>query len=168
MLAALDATLVVVDGRGERRVSAADWILGEGDTLRRPTELLLRIDVPLPTANVGIGHARVAAREGLARPLACAAARITLSESGTVKSARVFVGAVGARPQRMTEVEAMLVGHQQIADLSADIEHAVARIIELHPDERCSARYKTQVAGVLARRAAADAIAHANRRITAP
>jgi len=168
LLAALDATLVVVDGRGERLVSAADWILGEGDTLRRPTELLLRIDVPLPNANVGIGYARVAAREGLARPLACAAARIILSESGTVKTARVFVGAVGARPQRMTDVEAMLVGHQQIGDLSADIEHAVARVIELHPDERCSARYKTQVAGVLVRRAVTDAIAQANKRVTGP
>jgi aerobic carbon-monoxide dehydrogenase medium subunit len=166
LLAALDANLVVVDERGERRVSAADWILGEGETLRRPGELLLRIDIPLPAANVGIGHARVAAREGLARPLACAAARITLSDSGTVKTARVFIGAVGPRPQRMTDVEAMLVGHRQINDLSADIEHAVSCVIELHPDERCSARYKTQVAGVLVRRAVADAIAHANRRVT--
>jgi carbon-monoxide dehydrogenase medium subunit len=166
LLAALDANLVVVDERGERRVSAADWILGEGETLRRPGELLLRIDIPLPAANVGIGHARVAAREGLARPLACAAARITLSDSGTVKTARVFIGAVGPRPQRMTDVEAMLVGHRQINDLSADIEHAVSCVIELHPDERCGARYKTQVAGVLVRRAVTDAIAHANRRVT--
>jgi aerobic carbon-monoxide dehydrogenase medium subunit len=168
LLAALDANLVVVAARGERRVSAADWILGEGETLRHPDELLLRIDIPLPAANVGVGHARVAARQGLARPLACAGARVALSESGNVTAARVFVGAVGPRPQRMTDVEAMLVGHWPDGDSSADIEHAVSRVVEHHSDERCSARYKTQVAGVLVRRAVADAIADAKRRVTGP
>ena len=168
LLAALDASLLVVTARGERRVSAADWILGEGETRRQPDEMLLRIDIPLPAANVGIGHARVAARQGLARPLACAAARMTLSESGRVTAARVFVGAVGPRPQRMTEVEAMLVGHRPDGGSSADIEQAVSRVIEHHPDERCSARYKAQVAGVLVSRAVADAVAHAKRRIAGP
>jgi len=164
LLAALDASLLVVAACGERRVPAADWILGEGETLRRPDELLLRIDIPVLAANVGIGHDRVAARQGLARPLACAAARIALSTSGNVTAARVFVGAVGARPQRMTDVESMLAGHRPNGELSAEIEHAVARVIEHHPDERCSAQYKSQVAGVLVRRAIADAVAHAKRR----
>jgi carbon-monoxide dehydrogenase medium subunit len=166
LLAALDATLVVVNARGERRVSAADWILGDGQTLRQCDELLLRIEIPLPAADVGIGHARVAARQGLARPLACAAARVRLAESGDVTAARVFVGAVGPRPQRMTEVEAMLEGRQPNGDLSRDIESAVSRVLEHFPDERCSAWYKTQVAGVLVRRAIADAAAHAKRRAT--
>jgi CO/xanthine dehydrogenase FAD-binding subunit len=164
LLAAVDAILVVVNARGERRVSAADWILGDGATLRQPDELLLRIEVPLPPGNVGIGHARVAARQGLARPLVCAAARVTLAESGSVTAARVFVGAVGPRPQRMTEVESMLEGRRPNGDLSGDIERTVSHAIEHLPDERCSARYKTQVAGVLVRRAIADAVAQANGR----
>jgi carbon-monoxide dehydrogenase medium subunit len=163
LLAALDATLVVVATRGERRVSAADWIQSEEKTLRQPDELLLRIDIPLPAVNVGIGYARVAARQGLARPLACAAAHIAFSGRGDVSAARIFVGAVGPRPQRMAEVEAMLVGHRPNGGLSAEIEHAVSRVITHHPDERCGARYKTQVAGVLVRRAIADAVAHARR-----
>jgi aerobic carbon-monoxide dehydrogenase medium subunit len=166
LLAALDATLVVVAARRERRVAAADWIVGDGETLRQPDELLQRIELPIPAANVGIGHARVAARQGLARPLACAAARIVLAESGNVTAARVFVGAVGPRPQRMTAVEAMLEGRRPNGDLARDIEHAVAQAIEHLPDERCSARYKTQVTGVLVRRAIADAVAHAGKRAT--
>jgi aerobic carbon-monoxide dehydrogenase medium subunit len=168
LLAALDAILVVVAARGERRVSAADWTLGEGKTLRQPDELLLQIDIPVPAVNVGVGYARVAARQGLARPLACAAARIALSGSGDVSSARIFVGAVGPRPQRMTDVEAMLAGHRASGEVLAEIDHAVSRVIEHHPDERCSARYKTQVAGVLVRRAVADAVARAKRRGTGP
>jgi carbon-monoxide dehydrogenase medium subunit len=168
LLAALDASLVVVTARGERRVPAADWILGEGTTLRRPDELLLQIDIPMPAVNVGIGYSRVSGRQGLARPLACAAACIAFSASANVTAARVFVGAIGPRPQRMTHVEAMLAGQRPIGELSAEIEHAVARVIEHHPDERCGAQYKSQVAGVLVRRAIADAIAHAKRRGAEP
>jgi CO/xanthine dehydrogenase FAD-binding subunit len=164
LLAALDARLMVVTTRGQRQVSAADWILGDGETLRQPDELLLRIDVPIPPAGVGVGHARLAARQGLARPLACAAARVELSENGNVAAARVFVGAVGPRPQRMADVEAMLAGGRLDGELSAEIEHAVARAIEHLRDERCGARYKTQVAGVLVRRAIADAVEHAKVR----
>ena len=161
LLAALDARLTVVSKRGQRQVAAADWIRGVGETLRQPDELLLRIDLSLPRGSVGIGHARLAARQGLARPLACAAAHITLSESGNVVAARAFVGAVGPRPQRITDVEQMLVGNRLNGELCAEIEHSVSRAIEYLPDQRCGAQYKTQVAGVLVRRAIADAIANA-------
>lgn len=161
LLAALDARLIVVSKRGERQISAADWIRGVGDTLRQPDELLLRLDLPLPGDRVGLGLARLAARQGLARPLACAAAHIALSASGTVKTARVFVGAVGPRPQRMGDVEAMLAGRRLSEGLPAEIENAVWRTIECLADERCSAAYKTQVAGVLVRRAIANAVENA-------
>jgi CO/xanthine dehydrogenase FAD-binding subunit len=157
LLAALDARLLIVSKRGQRQVSAADWILGVGDTLRQPDELLLRVDLPIPQGGVGIGHARVAARQGLARPLACAAAQVALSENGNVAAARVFVGAVGPRPQRMSDLETMLVGSRLNGKLFTEIEHAVSRAVEYLPDERCGAQYKKQVAGVLARRAIADA-----------
>jgi len=164
LLAALDARLLLVAKRGERHVSAADWIVGSGETMRQPDELLLRIDVPIPRGRVGVGHARVAARQGLARPLACAAARIALADNGSVMAVRVFVGAVGPRPQRMAEVEAMLVGRQPKGGSSIEIEHAVARRIDYLRDERCSADYKKQVAGVLVRRVIVDAAAQATRR----
>jgi CO/xanthine dehydrogenase FAD-binding subunit len=164
LLAALDASLLVVTKRDERRVSAADWIRGVETTLRRPDELLLRIDLPLARGRVGVGHARVAARQGLARPLACAAAHIALSENGNIAAARVFVGAVGPRPQRMKDVETMLAGCRLNGELLSEIEHAVARSVEHLPDERCGAQYKSHVAGVLARRAIADAVENANRR----
>jgi len=164
LLAAHDARLTVVSLRGQRQVSAADWIRGDGDTLRQPDELLLRIDLPLPHGGVGLGRARLAARQGLARPLVCAAAHVTLSASGNVEAARVFVGAVGPRPQRMRNVEAMLAGHRLSGELSAEIENVVSRGMEYLPDERCSASYKTEVAGVLVRRAITDAIENAEAR----
>jgi carbon-monoxide dehydrogenase medium subunit len=168
LLAALDARLLVVTQRDRRQVSAADWILGAGATLRRPDELLLRIDLPLPRGRVGVGHGRVAARQGLARPLACAAAQIGLAEDGSITAARVFVGAVGPRPQRMSDLETMLAGCRLDGKLSSEIEHAVAGAVEQLPDERCGAPYKAQVAGVLVRRAISDAVANATtRRIAA-
>src|SRR5690242_10299878 len=38
LLAALDAQLTIVGKRGQRQVSAADWIRGVGETLRQPDE----------------------------------------------------------------------------------------------------------------------------------
>jgi carbon-monoxide dehydrogenase medium subunit len=165
LLAALDARLLLVAKRGERHISAADWIVGVGETLRQPDELLLRIDVPLPRSSVGVGQARLSARQGLARPLVCAAARIALSDNGAVTAARVFVGAVGPRPQQMLDVEAMLIGGQPNVALSTGVEDVVARAVEHLPDERCSASYKRQVAGVLVRRVIAEAAADAKRRM---
>ena len=161
LLAALDARLTVVAERGQRQVFAADWILGDGTTQRQPDELLLLADVPLLRGREGVGYARVAARQGLARPLVCAAARIILSEKKTITAARLFVGAVGPRPQRMLEVEAMLTGNRLNAELSAEVEHTVAHAIDALPDQRCSASYKVRVAGVLMRRAIADAVENA-------
>jgi aerobic carbon-monoxide dehydrogenase medium subunit len=160
LLAALDARLLIVAKRGERHASAADWIVRDHTTQRRPDELLLRIDIPLPRGG-GIGYTRLAARQGLARPLACAAARIILSDNGAIMAARVFVGAVGPRPQRMLEVETMLTGNRLDAALSTAVEYATARVVDYLPDDRCGASYKMRVAGVLVRRAIADAVAHA-------
>jgi CO/xanthine dehydrogenase FAD-binding subunit len=61
----------------------------------------------------------------------------------------------------MGDVEAMLAGGRLTGGLSAEIENAVWRTIECLPDERCSASYKTQVAGVLVRRAIANAVDNA-------
>jgi carbon-monoxide dehydrogenase medium subunit len=158
LLAALDASLTIVSQGGKRQVAAANWICGAGETLRRPDELLLQIDISLPHGRVGVGHVRLAARQGLARPLACAAAHVSLSERGDVASARVFVGAVGSRPQRMQDAEAMLTGRRLDGALAAKIERSVMSTVVDFPDERCGASYKRQVAGVLARRAIAAAV----------
>ena len=164
LLAALDARLIIVANRGKHKVSVADWIRGVEQTLRQPDEVLLRIDLPLPRGCRGIGHTRLAARQGLARPLACAAAHVEVSENGNVATARVFVGAVGPRPQRMGEVETMLVGASLGEELFREVQHAVTRSIEYLPDERCGESYKRDVAGVLARRAIAEAVDDARTR----
>lgn len=164
LLAALDARLLVAAQHGRREVAAGDWIVGDGVTQQQPDEILLRIDISLLGDGEGIGYRRLAARQGLARPLACAAARIALDHNGTVAAARLFVGAVGARPQRMVQAETMLTGCHLTAELNAAIEASVSREVEQLPDERCGAPYKVQVAGVLARRAVADAVTAAKCR----
>src|SRR5262249_55409587 len=122
LLAALDASLTIVSKRGRRQLAAADWIRGVGETQCEPDELLLQIDIPLPRGRAGVGYVGLAPRQGLARPLACAAAQVALSERGEVTAARVFVGAVGPRPERMNEVEAMMTGQRLNGELAGEIE----------------------------------------------
>jgi CO/xanthine dehydrogenase FAD-binding subunit len=96
--------------------------------------------------------------------LACAAARIKLDDAERIADARIFVGAVGPRPQRISDAEALLVGKSAHAGLAADFDEAIAAKLEDIPDPRCSASYKRRVVGVLVRRAVAEAVDHAAGR----
>jgi CO/xanthine dehydrogenase FAD-binding subunit len=64
----------------------------------------------------------------------------------------------------MTDVENILVGKRLNGELCSQIESSVSRAVEYFPDERCARPYKMQVAGVLMRRAIADAIADGENR----
>ena len=166
LMAAVGARLGIASAKHRRAVAAEDWAVGVGATQRRPNELVERLEIPLPTGAEGFGHARLTLRQGLAPPVACAAARVGLAADGQVAAARIFVGAIGPRPQRMARVEEMLAGGLASAVAARDIDAAVARDLETLTDTRCSTAYKKQVAGVLVRRAVADAVADARARST--
>jgi aerobic carbon-monoxide dehydrogenase medium subunit len=160
LMAALGARLGLASAKEKREIAADDWVVGPAATRRRPDEMVARVEIPLPLAAEGFGHSRLALRQGLAPPIACAAARVSLAKSGQLAGARIFVGAVGPRPQRMARVEEMFLA----AATAKDIDTAVARDIETLADPRCGTAYKKDIAGVLVRRAVADAIADAKRR----
>ena len=164
LMAALGARLRLASARQRREVAADDWILAPATTRRRPDEMVLAIGIPLPKDAEGFGYSRLTLRQGLAPPVACAAARLALARNGAIASARVFLGAVGPRPQRLASIEAMLTGEVPSAISPADIDNAVSRDVECLADQRCSSGYKKQVAGVLVRRAVADAVADAGRQ----
>ena len=168
LMAAVGARLGLTNAKGSREIAVEDWVTGSAAAGRRPEELVVRLEIALPKAGEGIGHARLTLRQGLAPPVACAAARVSLSDTGHVASARIFVGAIGPRPQRMPGVEAMILGAAVASATPQDINATVSRDVETLADSRCSTAYKKQIAGVLVRRAIADALADAKRRSARP
>jgi carbon-monoxide dehydrogenase medium subunit len=134
VLSALDATVVLVSARGERRVPVLDFLLGAYWCAREPDELLTEIRVPLGTFIRG------------------ACAKLQLSERPTVSvvavqrqdGVRLGIGAVGDKP--------LVIDAASPADI--DCEAVADQLVPL-ADLAGSARYKKHVTAVYARRAMA-------------
>ena len=163
LLAALAARLTIVWDAGVREASAQDWIIGPSTTQIAPHEFVTQLQIPPPTIGSGAGYARLAPRQGLARPLVCAAARVELAEE-RVLDARIFIGALGPRPQRLNHAEASIRGERADARLASRFGEALGEDIEEVLDPRCGLPYKRRVIGVLVARAVNEAVEHAARR----
>lgn len=146
LLVALGATLTLVSADGERTVPADGFFTGLMSTARRPDEILTDIRVPIPGPATGVAYERFKVHE---RPSASVAAVVRL-DGGTVAEARIVVGSVGERPERVPTAEALLVGHALSPALAAEAAAAVRREVEPTVDAFESTDYKRQLAAVLA------------------
>ncbi len=163
LLVALGATLTLVSADGERSVPAEGFFTGLMSTARRPDEILTDILAPLPGPATGVAYERFKIHE---RPSASVAAVVRLA-GGTVAEARVVVGSVGERPERMLAAEALLIGRAPSPTLAAEAAARVRREIEPTVDAFESTDYKRQLAAVLAEAAivrAAEAAANGAMR----
>jgi len=113
-LMALDAEFVIRSAGGERVVKAEDFFLGPQIdimhmTVLRPGELLTTIRIPATWANAQFYWEKVRDRNVWDFPLVNVAAAMKVSGT-TISEVRIAVGAVAARPLRLTAVEAAVAG----------------------------------------------------------
>ncbi|MBS1816737.1 MAG: xanthine dehydrogenase family protein subunit M [Acidobacteria bacterium] len=113
-LVALDAEFVIRSKGGERVVKAEDYFLGPQIdithmTVLRPGELLTAIRIPATWANAQFYWEKVRDRNVWDFPLVNVASAMKLSGT-TISDVRIAVGAVAARPLRLTAVEAATKG----------------------------------------------------------
>ena len=113
-LIALDAEFVIKSASGERVVKAEDFFLGPQIdithmTVLRPGELLTTIRIPGKWANAQFYWEKVRDRNVWDFPLVNVAAAMKVS-GNTISEVRLAVGAVAARPLRLTAVEAAVAG----------------------------------------------------------
>jgi len=113
-LIALDAELVVTSARGERVIKAEDYFVGPQIDITRmtalqPGELLTAIRIPSTWAGATFYFEKVRDRNVWDFPLVNVASALKLSGQ-TIQSGRIAVGAVAARPLRLTAVENAIAG----------------------------------------------------------
>ena len=124
-LVALEAEMVLRRGDRERVVPAEDYFLGPGvDIMRmtvlRPGELLTAIRLPETWAGAQFYFEKVRDREVWDFPLVNVASAIRPA-ANRIERMRLVVGAVAARPWRLTEVEAAVAGleiNEETAELA--------------------------------------------------
>ena len=107
-LVALDATIVT----SRRKIKADDFWAADRryqSTLLENDEIITEIQIPKPKAGVTSGFIKFAMRKSIDFPIVNCAAAIE-SAGGIVKSARLCLNAVYAKPYRVTEAEKAIVG----------------------------------------------------------
>jgi CO/xanthine dehydrogenase FAD-binding subunit len=143
---ALDAEVELVSGAGTRRITLADFIVGNRRTLRRPDEILASVSIPRGLDDATSAFLKLGARRYLVISIAMVAAVVRTDGTGRVAEARVAVGSCSAAAQRLTALERALVGAPARTGLGAVA--VTEHLAQLSPidDVRATAIYRNDAA----------------------
>jgi aerobic carbon-monoxide dehydrogenase medium subunit len=157
-----DATVRLAARAGERELALGDFVVGPYETARRDEEILTSVRLaPWPAGTAG-AYVKYGLHE---RPTLGVAVALTVA-GGAVRGARIAVGCVGPRPQRLAGAEARLGGwsladvERRAEEVGAEAAVAVDAVDDLHG----SAEYKRDMTRVFVRRALLVAAARAAGR----
>jgi CO/xanthine dehydrogenase FAD-binding subunit len=158
---ALGAELRAVGPAGERTIRAEDFFVTYLTTALEPAEVLTELTVPVWTEPRGWAITEVARRHG-DFAIAGAAVTLALDGGGRCADAKIVLFGVGPVPVRPTGAEQLVDGERPGDDLHRRAgEQASREIEEPISDVHASSAYRRHLAGVLTRRALAEAAARA-------
>lgn len=159
---AFDATVRLASRGGARELPLAEFVRGPYETARAEDEVLTAVRLtPWPSGTAG-AYAKFGVHE---RPTLGVAVALTV-EDGAVRGARIAVGCVGPRPQRVAVAEERVRG-QSLADVgrhAAEVGALAAGAVEPVSDLHGGAEYKRAMTAVFVRRTLAVAAARAAGR----
>jgi CO/xanthine dehydrogenase FAD-binding subunit len=141
-LACLDAVAHVRSLGGSRDFLLNEFILGANRTAIQPGELLTHFTFPVPPAGVRSAFTKLGRRNAQAISRLSMAAAGRLDAAGRVDYVRLAPGAAMPRPQRFTEVEALLLGQQPSDELLAAAGAKTAEVMIGVTGRRWSTEYK--------------------------
>jgi CO/xanthine dehydrogenase FAD-binding subunit len=154
------ALAVLRSGAGERVAPLDELWTGPGTIDADLGELLVLIDVPAPATRTGSAYVRLEYRRQMEIAIVGVTAVVTV-EAGSVADARVAITALAPTIRRVPEAEAALVGSDAGDEPVATAARAAAAGSSPITDVRGSARYRSAMAEVMARRAIVAALARA-------
>ncbi len=155
----------VIAGPGGRRTAPVEAIVtGPGRTSLAKGEFIVAFHVPKPKPHQADAYLRFIPRTEMDIAVVGCGVNVTLDGSGVCTDARVVLGAVAPTPLVVPEGAAALIGHRLDDATLAALDSAAQRACKPITDKRGTIEYRTKVAGVLARRAAAIAFERAGAR----
>ena len=158
-LIAANAKAAVVGPKGRRTVAVEKVVTGPGQTSLKKGEVIESISLPKRPSRSGDAYLRFTPRTEMDIAVVSAGVSLSLDAKGVVKDARVVLGAVAATFKRISprSIVGKKLDDAALAKLAAAAEKACKPI----DDKRGTIEFRTEVAGVLARRAAKIAYARA-------
>ena len=156
-LLAFGATVKIASADGERAVPIEEFFLGPGQTVLKTGEIVTAFECPPHGANTGSQYIKQKIREVMDLAFVGVAATVKL-ENGTV-DAKIALAAVAPTPIRATEAEAIINAYYPVTNDVLE-QAAAAAAAQSRPisDLRCSAEYRREMVGVLAKRTIQTAV----------
>ncbi len=151
------------DGRREALVEAI--VTGPGQTSLKKGEFIVEFRVPKPKPRQSDAYLRFIPRTEMDIAVVGCGVNVTLDAAGLCTDARVVLGAVAPTQIIVDEAAEALKGHRLDDDTLSRLDAAAQRACKPINDKRGTIEYRTKVAGVLARRAAAIAFERAAGRV---
>ena len=155
LCALLDAEFDVIGPNGARLVAASDWFQGYLQSALDAREILRAIRWRPWSRGHGHGFHEYARRRG-DFAIAGAAALLEFAADRSISRVAIVAFGVEPAPRRLTQTERALLGRQLDDDALAAVAEE-ARSLDAMSDVHVSAAYRRHLAGVVTRRALADA-----------
>jgi CO/xanthine dehydrogenase FAD-binding subunit len=153
MLMALNASVVVVGPRGERRIAIDEFLTGYRQTVLRPGDVVAALDIPEPGPRAGTAFLKLGVRRAMEISIVCAGARLELGEDGDIAAVGIGLGSVAPTTIRPIRSEGVLLGSRPTPAIFAEAgERALAACSPID-DLRATAEYRRGMVPVLVRRA---------------
>lgn len=153
-MVAAGAKVAIVGPRGRRTVAVEKVVTGPGVTSLKKGEIVEAITLPRRPPKSGDAYLRFIPRTEMDIAVVSAAVSLTLGAKGVVKQARVTLGAVAPTVVLVPAAAKAIVGTKLEKDALAELAAACAAACSPIDDMRGTIEFRTDVAGVLARRAA--------------
>jgi carbon-monoxide dehydrogenase medium subunit len=147
---ALGGQVVLEGPEGRRSVDIDDFWVGYGETARRSDELAVELRIPAPGPGTRSAfHRLTRVHEDLAK--INVAVRLEM-DRGVCRQARIAMGCVGPTLLRLKQTETVLAGATLNEEILLQVAESARREIAPIDDQRSTAEYRRQVAGVILRR----------------
>jgi probable selenate reductase FAD-binding subunit len=160
-LLVLDASVVVVNARGRRRLPLADY-LGCAAAGHLSKAILVEVLVPAPPRERRSGWSfHKLGRTAVDISLVNVAAGVGLEAKGRVQWARLALGSVAPTALRALAAEQCMAGRIPDRALIAEAAAEVARAVSPISDVRASAEYRREMSAVLSTRALEECVTKA-------
>lgn len=154
-----------VEGKAGRRVLAVeDVIVSPGKTCLQPDEFIVSIDLPARPPRSADAYLRMIPRTEMDIAIAGASVSLVLDESNSIKEIYVALGAVSSVPLLVPAAAEVLLGTSLEESALAEFGRLVSAACRPINDKRGTIEYRTQVAAVLAQRAARIAFERARSK----
>ena len=158
------ATCTIVGPSGIRTAPVESIVIGPGRTSLAKGEFITEFQLPPRPAHASDAYLRFIPRTEMDIAVVGAAVNVVLDAKGVCTDARVVLGAIAPTQVIVEDAAKALIGHTLDAATLEMIDAAAQRACKPITDKRGTIEYRTKIAGVLARRAAAIAFERAAAR----